>query len=832
MKNQYLTSTELFNRDYLSYIITHYEEMKDFEWKNKMLNPMVICKKYLNRSRHNKCFVRYKQNGGVGRFCAMGSVSLQNLPKKIRHTISNEFYIDIDMCNAHPIILLYMCKSNNFNCKYLEYYVNNRDTLLKSLTFEGKPNMDKSKKVYLSFTNGGKCYYGVDKPTDHLEGYIEEMKTLHTLFAGLNYEDFNNNKKKRIEVNKNDNHEASYMNKLLCDMENKILMKMYEYFHKPDNVVFCFDGLMLPKDRDYDIDGCTNFIRKEFNMPLFKLAVKKMDKVYKIPKGVVCKNKQPSLDYYPDFKNLITTDEGKTGMYKEWVDEWIDNSIKIIENKGKVFFLTRNKEITTFADKTTEIRDLWKPVKKCDLFESLNVSCNIYNENYDAGFAEMWHNSDTKGKKSIKNDTGLSVKEINKLIDLYTHEFLCSNKHPESSYLHDVLLNRSVITYNKIDFYPMLKRNKNNPELVGVFNTFTEYPYENDMKYEPLDFTQSLLYKHLQNDFFNNNKDELNHFLDHVADIIQDPSQIKGMSHLFYSKQGCGKGMLFEFMEKLLGSSNVISIVNTDTYFDKSFNLSTTNKLLKVFEEVSEKGSAYKNHDRLKGEQTNKLERVEPKGIDAYENRHVARYWYFTNNENSLYIEADDRRTTLHKISDEHQNNYEYFKPIWAEIKDSNFLKSAFEFFCDRKYDNKNVINSYCTSYKKEQKNVNLGNGVKFMLHFISKYFKVIEDRDWRVTTGYFKEKYKKYCEDMGGKYNISGLNTQIKKIGIVKPKQYRFVDKIYGGDTIWKYCYTINTFKLQNDMREYLQDDTFELIVCNDENVEMCDGRDNVVGL
>jgi hypothetical protein len=45
-------------------------------------------------------------------------------------------------------------------------------------------------------------------------------------------------------------------------------------------------------------------------------------------------------------------------------------------------------------------------------------------------------------------------------------------------------------------------------------------------------------------------------------------------------------------MSKLLGVSNIISIINTDTYFDKNFNSDISNKLLKVFEEVSEKGSA------------------------------------------------------------------------------------------------------------------------------------------------------------------------------------------------------------------------------------------------
>ena len=105
-------------------------------------------------------------------------------------------------------------------------------------------------------------------------------------------------------------------------------------------------------------------------------------------------------------------------------------------------------------------------------------------------------------------------------------------------------------------------------------------------------------------------------------------------------------------------------------------------------------------------------ERIEPKGIDPYYNRHCARFWYFTNNENSLYIENDDRRHTLHKISTKHRQNFEYFKPIWEEIKDVEFLKNAFEYFATREYDEKNVMKSYTTQYKKEQKDANLPNGM------------------------------------------------------------------------------------------------------------------------
>jgi hypothetical protein len=54
-------------------------------------------------------------------------------------------------------------------------------------------------------------------------------------------------------------------------------------------------------------------------------------------------------------------------------------------------------------------------------------------------------------------------------------------------------------------------------------------------------------------------------------------------------------------------------------------------------------------------------------------------------------------------------------------IKLAEFLNNAFEYFATRKYDEKNVMNAYTTQYKKEQKDANLPNGIKFILDYVNK---------------------------------------------------------------------------------------------------------------
>ena len=769
-KHQFMKLSETFDANKLNHIIENFEDFKkQLRWRARYdeIDPFLITKRYLERSRHGVVNVDYKQKRGFGRFCAVKSMSLQTIPREIRHTISRDFYFDIDMVNAHPVILEYLCLKYGFNCDSLIQYTHNRETLLKEVLIKGKvADRDKAKQIYLSLTNGGSEDYGlVDNPSDHLRDYKDEMLRLHSHFAFKFPEKFAITKASRIKSGKDYNHEAGFMNTLLCDMENEILMKMYEFFGKVDNAVLCFDGIMLPNDKDYDISGCEKTLFDYFGIDM-SIKQKTMNEHLDLTGCVIDTYEYPRLEYFADFRTLVK----KQTVYAEWVEEWINNSFQIIENNGKMYYLTRNKKVELFADKTTETRDVWKPTRPEDIEKSLKVKCNVINMLQDFEFSKKYKLMTPKEKKELDH----TREEITQL----THPYL---------------------------------KAKGEPALFDSFNLFTGFPLENiECSTITQDFTNSKFYNHLKTDFFDC-KDELNHFLDHIADVIQDPAQIKGTSHLFYSAQGCGKGLLYKFMCKMLGIANTISIINTDTYFDKNFNADVSNKLLKVFEEVSEKGSAFKNHNRLKGEQTSEIERLEPKGIDPYTNRHCARFWYFTNNENSLYIENDDRRHTLHRVKKTHANNYDYFKPIWDEIKNETFLKSAFDFFASREYEEKNVMNAFTTAYKKDQKTANLSNGIKFIIKYLTSEFK-LEDVDHKIQSSVIKDKYRMYCESQGIKYQFKAFATQIKKMGIDDPRKISVNISEMDDIVMRKFCYIINPQKIQNDMMDFLQDPEFRL--------------------
>ena len=63
--------------------------------------------------------------------CYGDSSCLTYLKKEIRNSVMPKNSKDIDMVNAHPDILNYLCK-NKIDCNILQNYIENRELILSS----------------------------------------------------------------------------------------------------------------------------------------------------------------------------------------------------------------------------------------------------------------------------------------------------------------------------------------------------------------------------------------------------------------------------------------------------------------------------------------------------------------------------------------------------------------------------------------------------------------------------------------------------------------------------------------------------------------------------
>ncbi len=105
--------------------------------------------------------------------------SLQGVPSTIRGLLLNEIGTDLDMCNAHPVILRYICKLHSIECPYLEYYINHRDECLGKFA-----SRDTGKDAYLKATNNDKINRTKALPKE-FKNYDKEMKDIQRKLAGI-----------------------------------------------------------------------------------------------------------------------------------------------------------------------------------------------------------------------------------------------------------------------------------------------------------------------------------------------------------------------------------------------------------------------------------------------------------------------------------------------------------------------------------------------------------------------------------------------------------------------------------------------------------------------
>jgi hypothetical protein len=231
-----------------------YDLLKQFT--TEMIKNDFKCKKEYNFSKGSNDGRLFVKHYGI-----------QRLHHKIRGILCDGIYTDFDMINAHPSILLYLCKENNYPCYNLEYYVNNRDLCISNLMNDINGDRNDAKRLFLrsmnserpikKYSQGKKMFNIKDEFFKRLD---EEFKQLQKLFL-VKYDDY---KKQLMRKGINENLQGKVLNKVLCIYENKILQESInklEDIVSINNIVLMFDGFMVyHKNENIDINNIIDIL--------------------------------------------------------------------------------------------------------------------------------------------------------------------------------------------------------------------------------------------------------------------------------------------------------------------------------------------------------------------------------------------------------------------------------------------------------------------------------------------------------------------------------------------------------------------------------------------
>lgn len=256
VKNDILSFTfnESFNINKAYIVIKNFDEIFQQlpEHRQKKLNEnkrefdFLNALKKIAKNKNGVNPVKYsfsKSSKYYGRLFAK-SASLQGLPRELRALLANGLYYDIDFVSCHPNLLEQYCEKKGIRCDTLSYYNNNREDVFNTLKRTIDYDRESSKNLILTLLNGGDRE-GLTAIDDFLKDFKEEMTTIHKLIVQLNPKIFKQVKRSWGENETNLN--GKVVNRILCDLENEIMLTGVEFLMNKGYNVDCliFDGFLI-----------------------------------------------------------------------------------------------------------------------------------------------------------------------------------------------------------------------------------------------------------------------------------------------------------------------------------------------------------------------------------------------------------------------------------------------------------------------------------------------------------------------------------------------------------------------------------------------------------
>jgi hypothetical protein len=623
------------------------EERKNGEFREdelKLLHKYKIIIKQEGDTYYAK--VKYLRKKWCGRVGADKGVGLCPMRSVVRHTLAKAVgFVDIDIVNAHPEILVQLCKANGLACASLEYYVINRDNFLKHMMDEMKITRGVAKEMplrimYLGELQAWATDNGVnlqDIPDDILD-WSDKIKDELTKIATRIEED-NPKLVKEVEKGTHDggwNRTSAILSTFLQEYENRILEVIYTHcynkgFIKDSIAVLAYDGIML-RESDLGQGGAEESLLESFSAEIkretgfiLKLTTKALDKAL-------------SLN---DLKAKQITDD----IFKP----------EVLGRFDTVYF---NK----LGDYRVKKLYFEKFVSKVLRPDPAYIYCE--KDGIDGGEQMCFYN---QGK--ITETFGhLKSGEV-------------ASNGEEIKFMTKWLNDNNIKLYNRMDFQPYNERRM--PD-VRNFNLFRGFSPATKTPYTKADADQILKPFHeLGTELSGGDKTNYEFLLSYLADIIQNPEKKCPLAFIIKGKQGTGKNVWLNAFGKLLGAQHYISSSNPRDFFG-DYAEGFYHKLLVNMNECEGKDT-FQFEGRIKSFITEETITLNRKFVQEITIANLARVIIFTNKPNPIPIDvtSKDRRFVVYETTDKYLHKSKgslYWKGLIAHFNSPIFTACLYDY--------------------------------------------------------------------------------------------------------------------------------------------------------
>lgn len=747
-------------------------------WQESLsdLRELLIMSDPSDDPRYRVHRVSYRRIAGTGRRYAHERGALATMQRELRQCIAHPSLRDYDCTNMHPVILHWLCTREGglgIKCPILTDYVLHRDTFLKK-KFR---NPKKGKTVLLTLINsdrpdGTAHYRGKDAGTvrrlacisdkkilrklevdanqvrKKLKPFIAEMIHIQKAFVARYRDKYDQHVITRDKKKKNFNYMGSFVNTFLLQWEGRILDIIYDEIGRPMHCSHQYDGLQTSVD--VDCDAVSRRLKREFGIHIH-IREKPRKEALGVPEGLeLYEDQKYSFNKMLCSRYETTIADGRRGMPYSLASAIARKTLTVQTNdKGAIgqvswALITSSQGIPGWWRKEYRFVSTDKFLSKCDLH------ANIFHDKYGT--------CDEKGKPyprfMVNPASGHPYSFRNLVVSL-------RNQRALPAYTGNVYVPRGPLRVgDKINLYTPPRWRLSAPiDLIAEEGSATWW--------KMVVFLCS------------GNVPEAKHFLAHIADMVQHPEKLRGIAHIFVSKQGAGKGLLFWFISRVLGETNTSIIGDATKYFSQGFNKTGCDSILRTFEEI-QMGACKKHNEQFKEEITRQETTVREKYMNDVVHTNYSRVWGFSNHEAAIYVEdAKERRLTTHKCVDgPHINNKSFFAPIVAKIKSDEWIAGVYSYLMNYKYTEDEVSTVFDNSFKRKIRSRSEPKTITFLKWLIITFADVPDMFLLRGTAayngdntrGYLKDLLTEFEEDKGiKKVSIKAIDTRLADYGFTK---------------------------------------------------------------
>jgi hypothetical protein len=650
-----ITLFEKVDMNIFNFILKNREHI----FKDNENTEIIDYYKSIGKRGKNKGLKKVKYNKSKGtKYGRVNGNGLSMMRKLLRHNLCREYYMDIDIVNAHPVILSQICSNNGIMSEKLNYYINNRNNILNQI--ENITNRERGicKILFIMIINGGnkegwKYKFGVQSDVE-LPLFVSEFEKEMTLI-GNRIIDSNTEFISGLVKNNRKHIIALY----LQEWENRVLEVVYTYLNDngfiKDNIAsLCSDGIMIEENNDPCLMGNLNtevLTKLGFNL---EFIVKEMDKTFDDINGLEDFN-----DELQDIPDILDIEDGnhtkeleeifneyKKGLTSYHQEQNIDlkfirhlcfrykrNNYELMKRYFEKFFL--------YFDIDNELQRIkWDRINNTTTKKNKNLEFDIQPIKTDKGISKWMYlqyfmsvPNTEEGRK--KNKDVIKKCKYKDEDEKYIHLYV------KSCFLKRWYEDEDRNSFTDLVFEPNI--NDNNPNEYNVFNGFNykkinidENPKEdlNKLFSDYLDYIKK----------YNCSDDDeiFNFYISHLSHLIQYPHVKNEICYIFYSsKKGTNKSSTIEFINDMVGQKYVYT-GNGREILDKH-SVTCNFALINTLEELSNKLSI-DHYERIKDNIQRKKNLINEKFKNLKKNNDYVRYFITTNKTDSIGIDSDTRR--------------------------------------------------------------------------------------------------------------------------------------------------------------------------------------------